>query len=165
MELSADNNFDDIDSDSLPKKKSIKSIRLLTILSRVAPILLIIITIAYLSFFQKEIVSKFMQQYDVIGISEAGRMEKTRVYQINNLPIPFEQRQALKQGTIFMGASKQMVYLALGNPASQPEKDGSGNEKWVYFFKDNSRPTYLFFHNDKLVNAAKGTTLDNAEIQ
>jgi len=165
MELSADTNFDDLNSDLKPAAKSGKSIKLLTLLSSIAPVFLIILTIAYLTIFQKEVVAGFMKEYDVIGISQTGRSEKTRQKQIDNLPIPFEQRQALKEGTIFMGATKLMVQLAIGRPYGTPEQDDKKRERWTYYFNDNSRPTYLFFENDKLVDAAKGTTLDNAEIQ
>ena len=161
MELGMEENFEDIDVS--PKKR--KKLKLLPILGSLTPLLLIIITIVYIALFQQEFVSDFLKKYDFIGVSETGQAEKQRLYRINNLDIPFEQRQALKQGTVFLGATKEMVVLALGNPYGKPEHVAGGQEKWVYFFQESTRPTYLFFEGEKLVNATKGTTLDNAEIQ
>jgi hypothetical protein len=160
MEISVEDNFDDTD-EVKPKRR----FRLSPILSGLTPFILIILTIIYIATFQKEAVDDFLKKYDFLGLSQTGQAEKQRLYQINNLPIPFEQRQALVQGTVFLGATKQMVELALGQPSSSPQQMADGTEKWVYFFQDSSRPTYLFFEKDKLANAAKGTTLDNAEIQ
>ncbi len=162
MQLELDDNFDDIDGKPAKKKRSFNT---LPLLGSFMPLILIILTIVYIGAFQKEAVNDFLKKYDFIGVSQTGQAEKQRLYLINNLPIPYEQRQALRQGTVFLGATKQMVELALGKPASAPEQTSEGQEKWVYFFQDSSRPTYLYFEKDKLVNAAKGTTLDNAEIQ
>lgn len=162
MEVSFEDNFDDID-EAKPKKK--KGFKFGPALSALTPFILIIATIIYISAFQKEAVNDFLKKYDILGFSEVGKFEKARLYRINNLNIPFEQRQALKHGTVFLGATKEMVALALGEPAGPSEKMADGTEKWVYFFQDSSRPTYLFFEKDVLVNAAKGTTLDSAEIQ
>lgn len=159
MELSMDEeNFDDIDSK--PKRR----VKLGAILGSLAPIILIILTLVYITIFQQETVDRFLKKYDFMGLTGAGQSEKTRLYRITNLPIPFEQRQALKNGTIFLGATKEMVQLAIGDPVEKPTATENG-EKWVYFFSENSRPTYLFFKNGILMNAAKGTTLDSAEIQ
>lgn len=157
--LMDDENLDDIDA------KPKRSIKLGAILGGTAPLLLIIVTLVYISIFQKDAVDRFLKKYDIIGVTGAGQDEKSRLYTINNLPIPFEQRETLKNGQIFIGATKEMIRLAVGEPAKKPTIDASGQEKWVYFFSENSRPTYLYFENDKLVNAAKGTTLDSAEIQ
>ena len=149
------------DIDAKPRKR----FRLSPLLGALTPFILIALTIFYIATFQKEAVDGFLKKYDFLGFSETGQAEKNRQYLINNLPIPFEQRQALKQGTVFLGATKQMVELALGKPHGTPEQMSDGTEKWVYFFQDSSRPTYLYFQQDKLANATKGTTLDNAEIQ
>jgi hypothetical protein len=161
MEISMEDDFDDIE----PRPKRRLRLKLTPILGSLTPFILIFLTIFYITTFQKDAVEGFLKKYDFIGLSEIGQNEKQRLYQINNLPIPFEQRQALVNGTVFLGASKQMVGLALGAPYGQPQIMADGTERWVYFFQDSSRPTYLFFKNDMLANAAKGTTLDNAEIQ
>ena len=154
-----------VDSYEESADKPRRGLKLMPILGSLMPLGLILVTVIYISIFQKDAVNSFLKKYDFIGVSVAGRAEKDRQYLINNLPIPFEQRQALKQGTIFLGATTDMVLLAIGQPAQAPEKTADGQDKWVYYFQDSSRPTYLFFQGGKLVNAAKGSTLDNAEIQ
>jgi hypothetical protein len=158
MELTMDRALEDIDG-----KPKINT-RIISILGNFAPIILILLTAFYVMIFQQDAVGGLLKKYDFIGVSETGRAEKYRLYQINNLPIPFEQREAIKSGSIFLGATRQMVLLAIGQPSEKATNEGA-LERWVYYLNQSSRPTYLFFKADKLVDAQKGTTLDNAEIQ
>ena len=112
-------------------------------------------TYFYFSIFHKDALEKFYLKVDVIGITQIGKAELDRTSEIMNLDLPLSQREALINKTIFFGANKQMVILALGKPESQNATPGTSQEVWVYYFDDYTRPTYLYFTGDKLVSAEK----------
>ena len=128
------------------------------------PVVIILSIVLYILFFQQTAINNFLVKYDSIGITSVGAKEKARLRTINNLNIPFEQRNALANRTVFIGASEQMVELALGSPTATPSEEGS-QVRWTYFFEEHSRPIYLYFEGGSLVNAEKGSTLDTAVIQ
>ncbi len=111
-------------------------------------------------------IKELLLHIDVLGITPEGSKERARIEQINALPIPFEQRKILMERTIFMGASPEMVSLALGAP--QEQQNGSrasmgttiSQQRWIYFLKDEQRPTVLEFENGVLISAYKGSALE-----
>ena len=114
-------------------------------LAKIAAVILLIYgTYFYFNNYQKEALQKFYFQVDVWGITDVGRAELDRKYKINELDIPFAQRQALINKTVFFGATSKMVLLALGEPAERPVNTPE-QQIWVYYFDDYSRPTQLFF--------------------
>ncbi len=87
--------------------------------------------------------------------SEIGA-EQQRLSKIRLLPISDEKKEILVSKTVFLGASPNMVLLALGKPMSE-ERDAAqeGAQRWIYHFQDDSRPTELRFEDYKLVSARK----------
>ena len=125
-------------------------------------------SLSYVSVSRPEMLDSLLLRVDVLGITEAGAKEKQRIETIRSLEIPFEKKKVLMERTIFMGASRQMVYLALGEPRKAqryktPISGSSGKdvtEEWVYFFKGDSRPTVLEFKGQVLIGAHKTSKLD-----
>lgn len=102
----------------------------------------------YVNNYRKDDLNKFYLQFDTWGITQVGKAEIDRKNQIDNLAdenVPFVQREALKNRTVFLGATDKMVLLALGNPITDPTVNASGQQVWVYSFGDYTRPTYLYF--------------------
>lgn len=128
--------------------------------------LIAVFTTASLSYVQTtdpEALEDLLVRIDVFGISTVAAEENVRIEQIRALSIPYEKKKVLMERTIFMGATRQMVVLALGQPReasaiSAPSKNIT--ERWVYFFKDEQRPTVLEFEKDMLSSAYKGSALD-----
>lgn len=83
--------------------------------------------------------------------------EKARLDKISLLAISDEKKQILTNRTVFMGASTQMVELALGTAISAEHFDQYQPpiDRWVYHFADDGRPTVLEFHDNKLTSAYK----------
>ncbi len=103
----------------------------------------------------KSELEKFYLKVDVLGITDAGKAEIERQDKINALSIPFAQKLALINKTIFLESDENMVMLALGKPASPPIVNNEGEEVWVYYFGDYNRPTYLYFDKDKILRKAE----------
>jgi hypothetical protein len=114
--------------------------------------------VSYLQTKKPEAIEQLIVKVDVFGLSDAASSERQRLAQIRALDIPFEQKKVLMERNIFMGASRDMVFLALGNP--NEAKKTEGGERWVYYFQDQQRPTVLEFKGSTLVSAFKGSKLD-----
>lgn len=137
-------------------------------LKRIIPYLgIMILTFASIFYMQtnhpaamKEVILKV----DRFGITEAGAEEKRRLMMIRSLDIPYEKKKVLEQRTVFMGATSQMVYLALGAPKRRSDNlDSTANqqiETWIYYFPGDKRPTMLDFEGGVLVSAYKGSVID-----
>lgn len=102
---------------------------------------------------------------DRFGITEVGATEQKRVRTINRLEgITFEERQVLIRRTVFLGASREMVYLALGEPVcilqTPRTQQQAASEAWVYYIEGDRKPTQLVFQNNELLNAGKTSALD-----
>lgn len=115
----------------------------------------------YLQLFQPMVVKRLILSVDVFGITDLGMAEKSRLNTINNLPITYEEKQVLMNRTVFLGATRQMVTLALGEPNKQ-QQAGADN-MYIYYLPDDPRPTILKFSRDRLVQAYKGSALDFAK--
>lgn len=129
--------------------------------------------LSYVNQTNPEALTDLMVHVDVFGITPQASQEKERQYQIRMLTIPYEKKKVLLERTVFLGATRQMVVLALGEPKeaqkiTEHEKRPDGkiiNERWVYYFKDDPRPTVLEFEKDSLASAFKGSNLDYIQPQ
>jgi len=138
-------------------------------MKKIAIYLLIAVTtgasLSYVGAKNPEALDQLLLRVDVLGITEVGMKEKKRINSIRALEIPFAQKKILMERTIFMGATRQMVYLALGEPRKAertkhtPSKQNI-TERWVYFFREDTRPTVLEFEGEVLVSAHKTSQLD-----
>lgn len=102
---------------------------------------------------------------DRFGITDVGAAEQQRVRTINRLrSITYEERQVLIQRTVFLGATREMVYLALGDPVCVLQvpatRQQPASEAWVYYIEGDRKPTQLLFQNNELMNAGKTSALD-----
>jgi hypothetical protein len=122
------------------------------------------VTLFYLETYQPEMLTNLLIQVDVFGLTRAASMEQDRLAHINGLSIPYEEKKVLISRTVFMGATREMVKLALGEPRKAVERMWDGKQimltYYIYFLPDDKRPTILVFQEDKLVNAYKGSALD-----
>lgn len=103
---------------------------------------------------------------DRFGITEVGAAEQARIRTINRLPITYEEKQVLIQRTVFLGATREMVHLALGDPVCvlQTPVEGHGTiESWVYYIEGDRKPTQLAFQNNELTTAGKASALDTCK--
>lgn len=104
---------------------------------------------------------------DRFGITEVGASEQGRVRKINRLPITYEEKQVLVQRTVFLSATREMVYLALGTPVCRLQTAKTATEPateyWVYYIEGDRKPTKLAFQNNELVNAGKASALDTCK--
>lgn len=117
----------------------------------IATLLLIYAAFYYVDSHHKSELDKFYLKFDRLGITEIGRNENERRSKIHDLDIPLVQRDALTNGTVFFGATSEMVSLALGKPISEPRINDKGEQVWIYNFDDYKRPTYLNFRNENNV--------------
>ena len=118
---------------------------------------------AYVQTHNPAMMRELLITVDVFGISEAASDEQRRIAAISRLSVPYEQRDALRNRKIFLGANQEMVVLALDQPKNIiKDKQNEALESWVYYFQDENRPTTLFFKNGVLVSAEKSSTLDVA---
>lgn len=101
---------------------------------------------------------------DRLGITAVGAAEQARIYHINHMPITFEEKRVLIERTVFLGATREMVELALGTPVCRLEtpayKGQAAMEHWVYYIERDRKPTKLSFQNNELTTAAKASALD-----
>lgn len=106
----------------------------------------------------------FLITIDTFGITQVGANEQDRIRKINRLSITYEEKQVLIGRTIFFGATRDMVTLALGQPTcletAQKTESSAAAEHWVYFIDGESKPTQLSFQNNTLVAAGKTSALD-----
>lgn len=120
----------------------------------------------YMQTYQPELMNGFILEVDRFGITSIGQEEKTRRARINALPITYEEKQILINKTVFLGASAEMVKLALGDPrevhkANNDPKQGEGTI-YVYHFPKDARPTLLRFEAGRLTHAYKASAIDVA---
>lgn len=145
-----------------PKEVSRFTLRLLPF---VAVSLVTVALFSYLNRTNPEMVRSALLKVDMLGITAPAQAEKARVAAINQLGIPWEQREVLINRTVFLGATEQMVYLALGQPQAANKRVAAerGNREltvWAYYLQDELRPTLLEFDEGKLIGARKGSQLD-----
>lgn len=104
---------------------------------------------------------------DRFGITEVGALEQQRVRTINRLNITYEEKQVLIKRTVFLSATREMVYLALGDPVCVLQRAATGTEPateyWVYYIEGDRKPTALAFQNNELVTAGKASALDTCK--
>lgn len=124
--------------------------------------------LSYVHTSDPEALDDLLVHIDVLGITPAAQQEQERQAQIRALDIPYEKKKVLMERTVFMGASRQMVFLALGEPKTaryvkgkQAHANGKNvTEQWIFFFKGDARPTVLEFEKETLVSAYKGSNID-----
>lgn len=99
---------------------------------------------------------------DRFGITDAGAQEQNRIRLINRLSITYEEKQVLINRTVFLNATREMVLLALGNPvcAFKTEAGNNAPEFWIYYIRNESKPTQLQFVENQLTSATKISALD-----
>lgn len=139
-------------------QKKMKSL-LTTLLKFIIFIALIGGIIFYFGSYNKAAFSEFVLEHDNIGLTELASKEIARKDSINRLNIPYEQKQALINKTVFIGATKQMVNLAISLPIRKTV-DSNGHDKWFYIVDDSTTPIILTFNGEKLAKAERGTNLD-----
>lgn len=134
---------------------------------RLLPYMLLMVIIYgvlfYTQKYQPELVNKLFINIDIIGVTEIAKKENERLYEIRNLNLTYPEKQVLMNHTVFIGATKEMVKLAIG----EPKKEIWKNDKlyYVYYLPGDSRPTLLVFNYDKngdkykLSNAYKTSAL------
>ncbi len=118
--------------------------------------------VTVLQSYRPEILDKLLISVDVFGISTPARDEQQRQSRINALAITYEEKQVLIKHTVFLGASTDMVRLALGEPNRQRVVSGQNSvvEDLIYYLSGDKRPTILELNNNKLEKAYKGSTID-----
>lgn len=101
---------------------------------------------------------------DRFGLVQPDPLELQRISDINKLSISYEEKQILINRTIFMGATPQMVLLALGKPKEgrriAGDRKGQESVILVYHLPEELRPTMLRFDDGKLTQAYKGSSID-----
>lgn len=139
-------------------------------------ILCAFLLIFYLENYQPQTMMSVLMEVDVFGWSKTVQLEQQRLLKIDsltivdngkNVPLPYEEKQALIHRTVFIGASTDMVRLALGEPMKTAETelfsaDGRkiSQTLYVYYLPNDKRPTFFVFKEDKLADAYKGSVLD-----
>ncbi len=118
--------------------------------------------ILYLQFYNPDLLRRLILSIDVVGMTAIGQAEQNRQATINTLPITYEEKQVLINHTVFMGATSQMVALALGAPSERKPSDTGKGNLYIYYQPEDPRPTILSFEQDRLVHAYKGSALDLA---
>jgi hypothetical protein len=120
--------------------------------------------IVYLDNYQPQMMTDILIQVDVFGVTRVGEMEKERLLTIKNLTIPYEEKEVLVNRTVFMGATTEMVHLALGAPKKEVTRPWPQQKTmllyWVYYLPNDHRPTVLVFNDHKLIYAYKDSALE-----
>jgi hypothetical protein len=121
--------------------------------------------LAVLQMYQPDVMKQLLLTVDVFGFSDAAHQEKEREQAINDLSVTYEEKQILLHHTVFLGASTNMVRLALGHEPVKVYQRVLADQHitvtyFVYYLQDDKRPTILEFANDKLEKAYKGSALD-----
>ena len=140
--------------------------------------LTISVSFRYFENCQPEAADKFLLRIDILEISDIARKEQERLDKIRLLkvydddgqqvPIHYDQRQVLENHTVFLGATKEMVVLALGPPKGYIIANNF--LRFMYYLPNDNRPTILEFavlinkYNQKteykLTNAYKSSAID-----
>ena len=144
---------------------AVKLKTLLKILLAIAFMVILMVSFIFSDKHLSKKLTRMITKVDSMGITEQGRIENARQAKIDELNIPYEQRQSLKNKTVFIGATKIMVRLALGNPSEPVQFVEDNKEVWIYYFEDFNRPTYLIFEGDKLISAKTGSNADLLQIK
>lgn len=109
----------------------------------------------------------FLISFDQFGITNVGASEQSRIRRINRLAITHEEKQVLIKRTVFLGATREMVDMALGTPTCSYSTNATADKKvaevWVYFIEGDPKPTLLAFQNNELVNAGRASALDSCK--
>ncbi|MCH2548125.1 MAG: hypothetical protein MK052_11025 [Alphaproteobacteria bacterium] len=112
-------------------------------------------------------VSDLIISIDRFGITDVGALEQKRIRTINRLAVTYEEKQVLIQRTVFLNATREMVYLALGDPMcvlqTPATKSEPAIESWVYYIEGERKPTKLAFQNNELTSAGKASALDTCK--
>ncbi len=120
----------------------------------------------YIQFYKPTLVKELILSIDTFGVTSIGQEEISRQAAIRQLPkLTYEERQVLINRTVFLGATPNMVMLALGAPKERKayhSPKGNGTI-YIYYLPDDPRPTILRFEDEKLVHAYKGSALDLAK--
>jgi hypothetical protein len=101
---------------------------------------------------------KALSSIDFIGITEAGKIERQRQYDIMNLPIEYEKKLVMIDRKVFIGITPEYTRLALGQPIQIYRK--SGDLYWIYQLDGDKRPTALVFKGGRLEKAFKTSFLE-----
>ena len=105
-----------------------------------------------------------LSKADIFGTSSASKTENQRINLINKLPISYEEKQILIGKTVFIGATQEMVKLALGEPKSQTATTVNGKiqaSTYLYYLADDTSPTQLQFVNNTLISAKKVSAIEH----
>jgi len=126
--------------------------------------ILVYLILFYMENYQPELLTDILIQVDVMGITPVAQHEQHRLSQIQDLTIPYEEKQVLIKRTVFIGAEPDMVKLALGEPKKIFEKRATGKEPtflyYVYYLPNDKRPTIFVFQNNVLKDAYKDSTIN-----
>ena len=96
---------------------------------------------------------KLQLTFNIVGNNEDIKAEKNRLENIDLLPIADEKKSILANNTIFLGATKTMVRLALGEPLQQYSDEKTNVTYWDYHFDEDIKATRLTFEQDTLITA------------
>jgi hypothetical protein len=146
---------------------------MLRTLPYISVFLLACLTLFYLHDYQPQLWNTLLVNVDVFDLTPEARYEHARISAINRLPIHYEEKQVLINHTVFLGATEEMVRLALGEPKKTYPPAVLKNEQGedvivmydVYYLQGSLRPTRMEFQEDKedklfkLVDAKKGSAL------
>lgn len=135
----------------------------------------------YVETYHQKDLNRLLKRYDHYGLTDIGSEEKKRLTTIRDLDLPYEKKEALRNHSVFLGASREMVFLALGKPvnASQVRDPQDMRNRisqmskkmeeaidprmplieWTYYFDGDNRPTILTFQHDQMIGARMGATL------
>lgn len=121
-------------------------------------------SIYYVYSYKPEIAREFLLKIDRFGLTPVGQREQQRLQAINQLPITYAEKQVLINRTVFLGASTEMVILALGEPKKQqhvpPSQEHIGHTTYVYHFPKDPKPILLRFRDNQLTTAEKASAID-----
>lgn len=123
-------------------------------------VLLVIILLTYLQNYDPDFIKNKIIEMDVLNILPATKEEHDRKYRIGSLTtIGALEKQALYQHTVFIGATAEMVELALGMPKQVLFKEGTDGNilYYVYFLANDRRPTIFEFGCNKATNQCDST--------
>ena len=91
-------------------------------------------------------------------------MTQNNQEEINKLSLTYEEKQILIQKTVFLGATSDMVMLALGAPKERfrapKTAEFSEGIVFTYHLPNDAQPTLLRFVGNKLTHAYKRSAID-----
>ncbi len=125
---------------------------------------LVYLMLSYMANYQPELLTDILLQIDIYGITPEARQEQARLAAIKELTIPFEEKEVLVNRTVFLGATQEMVLLALGEPKKVVEKHWEAKNLiltyYIYYLPNEKRPTIFVFQEGKLINAYKDSAIN-----